>query len=71
MSGINSVLYNKKENTLETMLTREDIMEQLHITDTHTFYNLIHKQHLPHLKVGKKTLIPLSKYEKWLEKMVV
>ena len=63
MAGINKVLYN----TEDRMLTKEDIIKHLHLKSAREFYDLVHRQNIPHLKVGKRILIPESVYSKWVE----
>lgn len=68
MDGINKVLYNKQE--LATMLTKEEVMNNLHIKDYRSFMKLIEKEHLPHIKIGKQYLIPEDEYKKWIKRMI-
>lgn len=72
MAGINKLLYNKENENqeLDKLLTKEEVMEHLHINNYKTFVDLISKQKLPYIKVGKQYLIPLSEYKKWLKKNI-
>ncbi|MCT7397674.1 helix-turn-helix domain-containing protein [Eubacterium sp. LFL-14] len=58
---------NKKTSQLDKMLTIEDIMEHLHISNT-TAYKLVEMNSFPSLRIGRKWLIPESEYKKWLKK---
>lgn len=71
MSGINKLL-NAYKNTsasseIPKLLTREEVMDNMHIKDVRIFNQLINDG-LPHFKAGRKVLIPLDKYIQWLEK---
>lgn len=68
MAGINKTLDNYYNNKLEPLLTKQEVMEHLHIKDEHTFYKLINNEGLPNKKIGNKILIPLNQYQKWLNK---
>ena len=70
MDGINKLLYNNKNNNLERLLTKEEIMEHLHIKNYRTFMELISNKNLPYLKIGKKYLIPLDEFKKWEKNML-
>jgi len=70
MDGINKLLYNNKDNNLERLLTKEEIMEHLHIKNYRTFMELISNKNLPYLKIGKKYLIPLDEFKKWEKNML-
>lgn len=70
MDGTNKLLYNNKNNNLERLLTKEEIMEHLHIKNYRTFMELISNKNLPYLKIGKKYLIPLDEFKKWEKNML-
>ena len=70
MDGINKLLYNNKNNNLERLLTKEEIMEHLHIKNYRTFMELISNKNLPYHKIGKKYLIPLDEFKKWEKNML-
>lgn len=55
------------EEQLETMLTVEDIMKNLHIESKTTAYKLLALDTFPSIKIGKKYVIPLSAYNKWIK----
>lgn len=73
MAGINATIqeyYNKEDkNHLDPLLTKQEVMEYLHIKDDHTFYRLINKEGLPKKKIGNRILIPLSQFKKWLDRI--
>ena len=64
MAGINKTLY---DNRIQMMLTKQDIMDNLHIKDEKLYYRLL-KEGLPHIKVGRSYVTPLDAYNKWIEK---
>lgn len=71
MAGINELLYNNTTEQPEPMLTKEDVKEHLHIKDDRSFYKLINEQQLPYIKIGRKYLVPLKKYNQWLKNMML
>ena len=67
MAGINATI--KDNNSyLEPLLTKQEIMNHLHIKDDHTFYKLV-KQGLPIKKIANKIMVPLNQYNKWLKNL--
>ncbi len=58
---------NNKTNNLETMLTVEDVMENLHIESKTTAYKLFKLESFPSIKIGRKYIVPLSAYNKWIK----
>lgn len=64
MTGINELLYGKPN---KIMLTQKDVMNNLHIKDRRTFIKLISEDNLPYIKVGKKYVVPLDKFNQWIE----
>lgn len=58
---------NIKTNNLETMLTVEDVMENLHIESKTTAYKLFKLESFPSIKIGRKYIVPLSAYNKWIK----
>lgn len=70
--GINKTLqkyklnegYNQDNNKLPELLTMHEAMEYLKIKDTRRFHNL----NIPHIKIGKKILIPLETMNQWINK---
>lgn len=66
MEGINKTLKNYYNDGLEPLLTKQEVMDHLHIKDEHTFYKLINKERLPNKKIGNKILIPMEQYKRWL-----
>lgn len=70
MAGINKTLQSQPQSQPDVMLTKKEVMENLHIKDVHVFYDLINHKHLPHIRIGNKILVPLSKYSKWIESMI-
>jgi excisionase family DNA binding protein len=62
MSGINSTLYKE-----EKLLTKEEVMDFLHIKNPRTFMKLINEQGLPYVKIGRKYCVLSSKLYKWLQ----
>ena len=69
MAGINATIKNYNSDEDLTMLTKQDVMDLLHIKDPRRFSDLINKQHLPHIKIGSQYLIPLQEYKKWIKNM--
>jgi len=59
--------YKNKTNNLETMLTVEDVMENLHIESKTTAYKLFKLESFPSIKIGRKYIVPLSAYNKWIK----
>lgn len=55
------------EEKIETMLTVEDIMDNLHIDSKTTAYKLLALDTFPSIKIGKKYVVPLSAYNKWVK----
>ena len=70
MAGINKTLY-EKPNTLQPMLTAEEVMDYLHIKDLRTLKKLMDDEQLPYLKINKSYLIPLDKLNKWIDSRMV
>ena len=66
MAGINKLLYGEKTEEVDKMLTKEEVMDILHIKNVRSFMRLIEEERLPYIKVGKKYLIPLSEYNEWV-----
>ena len=60
----------KQNNSLENMLTVDDVMEHLNIKSKTTAYKLFELDSFPSIKIGRKYLIHESKYKKWLESVV-
>lgn len=54
---------------METMLTIEDIMENLHI-ERRQALKLLKLDGFPSVKLGKKYLIPLQAYTKWVKSVI-
>lgn len=69
MAGINKTLYNDK-NELDIMLTKEEVMENLHLKNYRSFIKLIEKEKLPYIKIGRKYLVPLSEFNKWKKRII-
>ena len=69
IEGINKLLYENKNEPLK-LLTKEEVMENLHIKNIRTFNKLINDG-LPHIKIGRKILIPNEKYKKWINSRVI
>lgn len=67
MAGINKLLYEKPITEPPKLLTREEIMDNMHIKDNRTFNQLIHDG-MPHIKIGRKILVPLDKYTEWIHR---
>lgn len=55
------------EDKIETMLTVEDVMNNLHITSKTTAYKLFKLDSFPSIKIGKKYIVPVSEYNKWIK----
>ena len=66
MEGINKLLYNKQDNELDKMLTKEEVMDHLHLKDYRSFNKLL-KQGLPHIQILNRILVPQKEYEKWIK----
>lgn len=71
MAGINKLLYGEKVEEPDKMLTKEEVMDILHIKNIRSFMRLIEEERLPYIKVGKKYLIPLSEYNEWVKKNTI
>lgn len=71
MAGINKLLYGEKIEEPDKMLTKEEVMDILHIKNIRSFMRLIEEERLPYIKVGKKYLIPLSEYNEWVKKNTI
>lgn len=54
---------------MEEYLTVNDVSNILKIGKTKT-YQLVNKKDFPKIKMGKKILIPLSKFEIFMDKLV-
>ena len=67
MAGINATINSYTTDDELTMLTKEDVMKILHLKDSKSFFDLIHTQHLPHIKIGRKYLVPLLEFKKWIK----
>jgi hypothetical protein len=67
MAGINSTLYGKAES----LLTREEMMDKLHIKDRHTFTKVVKEMEIPYIKIGKEYMFPVSKFNQWVAKNTV
>jgi hypothetical protein len=70
MEEIQEIQKGSSKYNLETMLTIEDIMEHLHISSKTTVLKLVQLDTFPKIKLGKKYLIPLGAYNKWVKNMV-
>lgn len=57
------------ENTIEIMLTVEDVMTNLHISSKTTAYKLFRLDSFPSIKIGNKYIVPLTEYNKWIKKV--
>lgn len=56
-----------KKSDIEPMLTLQDVMENLHIESKTTALKLFALDNFPSIKIGKKYLVPLSAYNKWIK----
>ena len=69
MAGINKLLYGNSNEPQKT-LTQQEVMELLHIKNVRTFNKLL-DDGLPHVKIGRKILIPVKKYNEWLDTQTI
>ena len=68
MAGINKFLYDKKNTEPESTLTRQEVMEKLHIKDGRVFIRLIKDEGLPYCMINGKYLVLTSSFNEWLKK---
>lgn len=55
------------QDKIETMLTVEDVMNNLHINSKTTAYKLFKLDSFPSIKIGNKYIVPVSEYNKWIK----
>lgn len=55
------------EEHVEIMLTVEDVMNNLHISSKTTAYKLFALDSFPSIKIGRKYVVPVSAYNKWIK----
>ena len=63
----NTINSPQKISSIDTMLTIEDIMKNLHIKSKTTAYKLLKLDTFPSIKIGKNYLVPESEYNKWVK----
>lgn len=68
-NNINQLIYTEEdleETQISAMLTKDDIMDNLHIKDVRTYTKLIDEEGLPYIKIGKQLLTPVKCYNNWI-----
>lgn len=67
MEGINNLLYGKKTDKEEKLLTQNDLMEIFDIKDVRTLKKRLNDEMFPYFTMGGKIYTEPSQYKKWLQ----